>query len=47
MTTSSRGIPLISKSIKGLISMDIYGKKPSSPPTHPDSEYTIGKSYNS
>jgi len=31
------GIPLISKSTKGLISMHIYGKKPSPPPTHPNS----------
>jgi len=30
-----RGIPLISKSVKGVISMDICGKKPSLPPTHP------------
>jgi len=41
------GIPIISKSIKGLISMGMYWIEPSQPPTQPNSWYTIGKSYNS
>ena len=40
-----RGIPLISKSTKGVISMDIYWKK-ATPPTHPeDSEYICGEDW--
>ncbi len=40
-----RGIPLISKSTKGVISMDIYWKK-ATPPTHPNSWYIIVRLYN-